>query len=192
MAAAKKQTSVDAFEALVAPHISPLYGFACQRTRKPADAEDLVQDTLLRAWDRIDTLADPERVRPWLFKILVNLYYERARKNTRRNQILPMKDLEDQFDERVVSPHSSPFDEVQRRRAADAVHEALTHVPTPFAMALELRDLEGLSYKEISQVLEIPMGTVMSRIARGRKLMAELLQEWRPATRRAMHTPCPS
>lgn len=86
--------SMESFEALVAPHLQPLHGFACRRTRDPIDAEDLVQDALLRAWDRIDSLGDPERIRSWLFTILVNLHIEQLRKRTRRQRLLPIVDLD--------------------------------------------------------------------------------------------------
>ncbi len=181
MAEKKSKIRVETFESLVAPHLQPLYGFALRRTRSQADAEDLVQDTLLRGWDRIDSLHDPERVRPWLFTILVNLHNERARKQARRRRIMPMSDLEDTFDDRIVSPLGSPLDEVIRHDAIEAVRKALRQVPDLYAMAVELRDFEGLSYKEIARVLDIPEGTVMSRVGRGRKHLARLLSEWRDA-----------
>lgn len=171
--------SVEAFEALVGPHLDKLFGFACQRSKKPADAEDLVQDTLLQAWNHIHTLQDLDRVRSWLFSILVNLHLERNRKAVRRNRLVPIEDKQDLSDVHVATQNISPLESVVRQSAADAVHEALARVPTPYAMALALRDIEGLAYKEVAQVLGVPVGTVMSRIARGRKMMAELLVEWR-------------
>lgn len=171
--------TVEMFEELVGAHLDCLYGFAMQRMRKPADAEDLVQDTLLRAWDRLDTLEDEGRIRSWLISILINLHRERSRKSARRQRIMPLKDLDERFDDMVASGGASPLDEVLRQGAAEAIQEALAQVPEAYAMAVELRDLEGLSYQEIAQILEIPKGTVMSRIARGRKVMAQLLVEWR-------------
>lgn len=175
--------NVEAFEELVGPYLDRLYRFAFTRVGDAARAEDLVQDTLLRAWDRIDTLQEPERVRSWLFAILANIERELSRKIARRRAIMPLKDLDERFDETIMAPGASPLDEVVRQSAARAVREALAHVPEKYAMAVELRDLEGFSYLEISQILEIPQGTVMSRIARGRKIMAQLLAEWRSPPR---------
>jgi len=172
--------NVDSFEELVAPHMRHLYGFACRRMRSSADAEDLVQDTLLRAWGRLDSLRDPERIRPWLFTIMVNLHAEQARKHTRRQRLMPIKDLESSLDEHLPASCASPLDEVIRSSAAEAVHEALAKVPAVYAVAVELRDLEGFAYKEIAEILDIPLGTAMSRIGRGRKMMAKLLSTWRP------------
>jgi len=172
--------SVESFEALVTPHLHLLLGFALRRVRGRADAEDLVQDTLLRAWDRVDTLKDRECARAWLFTILHRLHVDRARKRRRRQQLMPIKDLDEGFEEQVSSPGGTPLDEVIRMQTASAVHEALAKVPEPYATALELRDLEGFAYKEIAQILGIPQGTALSRVARGRKLMARLLSRWRP------------
>jgi RNA polymerase sigma-70 factor (ECF subfamily) len=156
--------SMESFEALVAPHLQPLHGFACRRTRDPIDAEDLVQDALLRAWDRIDSLGDPERIRSWLFTILVNLHIEQLRKRTRRQRLLPIVDLDAPLAERAPSPYPSPLDEVVRRSAAEAVHDALAKIPELYAMAVELRDLEGLSYKEIAQILDVPEGQCYAQV----------------------------
>ncbi len=182
--------SVGEFEELVEPHLGGLYGFAYKRTKKQEDAEDLVQDTLLKAWDRIDSLSDHAKVRSWLFTILMNMFLARTRTSARRNQLVPITDIEDDFDAYVASPIPSPLEEVVRRSAAQAVHAALAKVPDRYALAVELRDLEGLSYKEISSVLDVPVGTIMSRIARGRKKMAALLAEWReqPPERRERAT----
>lgn len=91
---------------------------------------------------------------------------------------MPVVDLDSSFDDLVSSTWASPLDEVIRQSATAAVREALEQVPSVYAIALEMRDLEGLSYKEIAQTLEIPEGTAMSRVGRGRKLMASLLAEW--------------
>ena len=159
--------NIDAFEGLVGPHLDALYRFACKRTMDPTGAEDLVQETLLRAWDRLGSLHDQERIRAWLFTILVNLFREGSRKANRRARLLPM------------SHPDAPLDEVIRRSAAEAVHAALARTPDRYAMAVELRDLEGLSFKEIAQILGVPEGTAMSRVGRGRRIMAGLLAEWR-------------
>ena len=171
--------NIDAFEGLVGPHLDGLYRFACTRTKDPTGAEDLVQETLMRAWDRIGSLQDLGRVRAWLYTILVNLFRERSRKANRRAQLLPMSHPDAPLDELATSTAGSPLDEVIRRSAAEAVRAALARTPERYAVAVELRDLEGLSFKEIAAILGVPEGTAMSRVGRGRRIMAGLLAEWR-------------
>ena len=171
--------SVEAFESMVSPHLQTLYGFACRRLKNTANAEDLVQDTLMRAWDRIGSLENTDRIRPWLFTILVHLHNEQSRKQARRRKLAPVVDLDESFDELVASTGASPLDTLIRQSAVAAVRDALEQVPDVYAVALEMRAFDGLSYKEIAAILEIPEGTVMSRVGRGRRILAGLLSEWR-------------
>jgi RNA polymerase sigma-70 factor (ECF subfamily) len=163
------------FDALVLPHLDRLLAFARRRADSPEDAEDLVQEACVRAWQHIGELRDPERARAWLYRILRGVLADGQEKAGRRRRLVSFTRLEAAHEELVAGEADALFDEVLARLTGEAIQAALAEVPDDFAASVELHDLEGLKYHEIADVLGIPLGTVMSRISRGRRLLAGAL-----------------
>jgi RNA polymerase sigma factor (sigma-70 family) len=137
----------------------------------------LVQDAVVRAWDRFADLREPEHIRAWLYRIVRSLLADHHREKTRRRGLVSITRLEAAHELLVGSDDPSPLERVITLAAAERVHRALSLIPEEFAAAVELHDLSGLRYREVVEALDIPLGTVMSRISRGRHL--ELSNPWR-------------
>jgi RNA polymerase sigma-70 factor (ECF subfamily) len=163
------------FDALVPPHLDRLLAFAARRTDVPADAEDAVQEACVRAWLSFDDLRDTARVRAWLYRILRTVLSEAQERSGRRRQLVSITRLESAHEELVGSDRDMLFDQVAARLSGEAVRAALAQVPEDFAIAVELHDIDGFKYHEIAEILGVPIGTVMSRISRGRRLLAGAL-----------------
>ena len=161
------------FEAEALSYLDRLYGAALRLTRNPADAEDLVQDTYVKAFRFADRFEPGTNLRAWLFTILHN-----TARNRRRDAAhdLAVADSE-AVDRAAARPGDSPTPEQLALRAVMDVDlkAALDSLPPAFREAVWLRDVDELSYAEIARVLDVPMGTVMSRISRGRRLLHERL-----------------
>jgi RNA polymerase sigma-70 factor, ECF subfamily len=160
------------FEAVVLPHLDRLLAFAIRRSDSVADAEDAVQEACVRAWLGFADLRDDANARPWFYRILRTVLCDTREKNGRRQQLVFITRLEDAHDELLGGEKDALFSEVVSRLDSEAVHEALAQIPEDFATAVELHDIDGFKYIEIADIVGIPIGTVMSRIARGRKLLA--------------------
>jgi RNA polymerase sigma-70 factor, ECF subfamily len=157
------------FKKLALPHLASVYRLACQLAG-PDRAEDLVQDTFLRAWTHFDQFDPRTNCRAWLFRILHNAWVSQWRKTKLE---LPVAD----FDEVRAEPW---YDWEQDRMDVDLSADmqwALGQLPEAYRWAVLLADVEELSYQEISSTVECPIGTVMSRISRGRRMLAKLLTE---------------
>jgi RNA polymerase sigma-70 factor (ECF subfamily) len=163
------------FDALVLPHLDRLLAFAVRRTDVRADAEDAVQEACVRAWVAFDELRDSARVRAWLYRILRTVLSEARERIARRRQLVSMTRLETAHEELVGSDRDLLFDEVAARLSSEAVRAALSQLPEDFAVAVELHDIDGFKYQEIAEIVGVPIGTVMSRISRGRRLLAGAL-----------------
>ncbi len=167
-----------------------LYTAALRMTRNPADAEDLVQETFLKAYRAYHTFEAGTNLKAWLYRILTNTYINKYRKESRRPSEVDLGELEDMYlYRRIGSEHSAG----SARSAEDAVLEGLVEadvkkavesLPEAFRLPVLLADLEGFSYKEIAEILDIPIGTVMSRLHRGRKALQKAL--WEFAGRRGL------
>jgi RNA polymerase sigma-70 factor (ECF subfamily) len=171
------------FEALVLPHLDRLLAFAARRTITRADAEDAVQDACGRAWLGLDDLRDPTRVRAWLYRILRSVLSESEERSERRRQLVSITRLEDAHEELVSSDGDIVFDEVAARLTGEEVHAALEQLPDDFASVVELHDIDGFKYHEIAEIVGVPIGTVMSRISRGRRLLAGAVLAGRSAAK---------
>jgi RNA polymerase sigma-70 factor (ECF subfamily) len=156
-------------------------------TGNDQDAEDLVQDTFLKATRSVHRYREGAGVRAWLFRILTNAYIDRYRRGRREPDVVPLTEtggLVDAF----LEARDEPREEVPRDLAAlgeflrthvgDEVRAAVEALPPDFRLVLLLRDVEGLSYREIAEALGVPVGTVMSRLFRGRKLLQKNLREY--------------
>jgi RNA polymerase sigma-70 factor (ECF subfamily) len=152
------------FEAEALPHFKALYGTAYRMTRSAADADDLVQDTYLRAYRAFDSYTPGTNIRAWLFTILHRARTDQLRRSLRRRETGELPE-----DARAVPP---PQDALASGRD---VWRAVMELPEAFRTAVVLRDVEEFSYQEIAAIVEVPIGTVMSRIHRGRALLRQAL-----------------
>lgn len=162
------------FHALLLPHLDVLLAFARHRTATEADAEDLVQETFVRAWQGLDDLRDDASARAWLFRILRRLLSDHHRNGSRKPEV-DLGPLLAAHEERIASPGSGPLEDCLSRLSHERARRALDRIPDEFAMAVALHDIAGFRYREIAEILEVPLGTVMSRIHRGRKMLAECM-----------------
>lgn len=152
------------FLRLVEPHLDSLYRTAVHMTGRPERAEDAVQETYLRAWRYLDTFEEGRNARVWLFAILRNAIFEASRK--RRREVATAS-LDDVGPDNVAGANEAPPD-----RLADAeIVEAIQKLPEEFRIVVLLAVVEGMKYREIADALDIPIGTVMSRLYRGRQLL---------------------
>jgi len=162
------------FQASTLPHLDRLVALA-SRWADGHEAEDYVQETYVRAWAAFDQLRDTGATFPWLCQILRTVANERRRTRARRQGLVFITELEAAHEEMIASDAPSPLDELLARLEAGKLREALRSIPEEFAEAIELHDVHGLKYREIAQITSAPIGTVMSRISRGRRLLAGLL-----------------
>src|SRR5271156_2549538 len=162
-------------EAMV--HMSSLYTAALRMTRNPADAEDLVQETYLKAYRAFGSFKEGTNLKAWLYRILTNTFINSYRARKRRPEQTDIDDVEDLYLYRrlggleAVSAGRSAEEEVLEHFTEGEVKEAVEALPEQFRMAVLLADVEGFSYKEIAEILDIPIGTVMSRLHRGRRAL---------------------
>ena len=163
-------------------HIDSLYGMALRLTRRAADAEDLVQDTYLKAFRASHQFERGTNLKAWLFTILHNTY-RNMRRHDGRNPVDVDSDAVDRAAGDIEGSQSP--EQILTRGTLDAdLQSALDRLPEAFRQAVWLRDVEELSYAEMARVLDIPIGTVMSRISRGRRALFEALQRTRGTAER--------
>ncbi len=157
------------------PFVDSLYNTAFRMTRNAEDAEDLVQESYLKAYKYYDKFQEGTNFKAWLFKILKNTFINSYRRRQARPPQSDFAQIEDSFEAQVSDEVKrrikSPEDELLEDVLDEDVQRALDDLPTDYRMAVVLADLEGFSYKEIAEILELPVGTVMSRLYRGRKLL---------------------
>jgi RNA polymerase sigma-70 factor (ECF subfamily) len=183
-----REARAHAIEAEAIGSIDGLYRTALRLTRSPADAEDLVQETYLKAFRAAESFAPGTNLRAWLFTILHNTARNRARDKAREALTVDSDTVEQAAE--GGAPYGA-FGEVARGETPESlllrdaltpdVQAAIDALPVAFRQAVWLRDVEEFSYAEISEMLGIPPGTVMSRISRGRRMLFERLQNLRPA-----------
>lgn len=167
------------FSKLIEPHLSSLYSTALRMTHNQNDAEDLVQDTLFKAFRALDQFQKDTNFRAWVFRILVNTFITAYRKAIKQPQKVSYDDQEEFFlfkrlDETVSLQETSKEDFLENI-FDDDIKEALENLPYQFRLVVLLCDVEGFSYNEIANIIDAPLGTVMSRLYRGRKLLQRYL-----------------
>jgi len=162
------------FNEMATQHLDALYRTAVRLTGRPQDAEDLVQETYLRAWRSLHTYRPGTNPKAWLFRILHNAHIDRFRASSRT--VPTVDELEGQDPAFVV--HETPETLVMSGLVDTEVRKALMEIPEVFRACLILADLEGFTYQEIADILGIPRGTVMSRLFRGRRAMRRLLTQY--------------
>jgi len=171
----------DSFEEQALPLLDQLYGGALRMTRNPQDAEDLVQETYLKAFNAFDSYKQGTNLKAWLYRIMTNTYINSYRKAKRRPMESSADELTD-FQLYTTSGHDSTGLESAEVAALKSmpnqtVSEAMNDLPEDYRMVVYYADVVGLAYKEIADVMETPLGTVMSRLHRGRKLLRKALKD---------------
>jgi RNA polymerase sigma-70 factor (ECF subfamily) len=169
------------FSNLAMEYMGSLYSAALRMTRNPSDAEDLVQETYLKAYRAFGSFKEGTNLKAWLYKILTNTFINSYRAARRRPEQTELEDVEDLYLYRrlggleAAAAGRSAEEEVLDHFTDSDVKEAVESLPEQFRMAVLLADVEGFSYKEIAEILDVPIGTVMSRLHRGRKALQKAL-----------------
>jgi RNA polymerase sigma-70 factor (ECF subfamily) len=174
----------DEFLADAMQYSPQLFSSAVRMTRNRSDAEDLVQETFLKGWRSFHTFQEGTNLRAWLFRIMTNTYINKYNAKQRRPLETELDEVEELFlyrrmgavDQSQIAP--SAEDQMLNLFTDDEVKKSLEELPEQFLLPVLLSDVEGFSYKEIAEMLETPIGTVMSRLHRGRKLMQKRLYDY--------------
>ena len=164
------------------PLLDSLYAGALRMTRNAADAEDLVQDTMLRAYRSFHRFQEGTNLKAWLFRIMTNAYINTYRKKQREPQKVSQDDVEEFDLYQELKDHDTAYAQTPENIVLAGlldsdIIEAIDSLPDQFRMAVILSDIEGFSYAEMAEIMDVPLGTVMSRLHRGRKALQKRLFE---------------
>lgn len=177
-----EQVTRELFVEQAMPLIDSLYGHAMNLTRNPSDANDLVQETYMKAFAAFSSFEQGTNIKAWLHRILKNTFINAYRKAQSRPFEGALDELEEwqigDAESRTATGSRSAEAEAIDHLPASSVKDALQSIPEEFRMAVFLADVEGYSYQEIADIMETPTGTVMSRLHRGRRLLREMLAEY--------------
>lgn len=170
------------FEAAAMPFVDALYNTAYRMTRNAEDAEDLVQETYFKAYKYYDKFEEGTNFKAWLFKIMKNTFINNYRKRLLTPPQSDFADIEESFESQVSEEAGqqikNPEEEFLEDVLDEDVQRSLESLPPDYRMVVLLADLEGFSYKEIAEILDVPVGTVMSRLYRGRRLLEKTMLDY--------------
>lgn len=178
------------FEKQMLPHLDALHRSALSMTKNPGDAEDLVQETFVRAFQFFAQFQGGTNARAWLFRIMTNLYINSYRKRTREPDKVSYDEMEDFYlynrlsDAQSSGTAASPEEVILTQVQAEAIRDAIEKLPDEYRETVILADVNEFSYQEIAEMLEIPIGTVRSRLSRGRRLVQKSLWAYTEANTR--------
>jgi RNA polymerase sigma-70 factor (ECF subfamily) len=177
------------FQEEALPLLDSLYAAALRMTRNPADAEDLVQETMMRSYRSFDRFEPGTNLKAWLFRILTNAYINVYRRRQREPQKVSQDEIEDFDLYQKLKDHDPQFSATPESIVLDSlvdsdITDAIEDLPEQFRLAVILSDIEGFSYAEMGEIMDVPMGTVMSRLHRGRKALQKRL--WTVARERGI------
>ena len=170
------------FQEQALPYMDQLYGAAMRMTKNPADAADLVQETFVKAFAAFAQFEQGTNLKAWLYRILTNTFINQYRKNQRNPYQGALEELEDWqlggAESATSTVGRSAEAEAIDRMPASAIKDALQEIPEDFRLAVYLADVEGFAYQEIADIMKTPVGTVMSRLHRGRRQLREKLADY--------------
>jgi RNA polymerase sigma-70 factor (ECF subfamily) len=171
------------FEELLSPILDNLYGAALRMTRNSTDAEDLVQDAVLKGYRFFHRFQSGTNFKAWMLRLMTNLFINQYRKASRQGEQVDLEDLEDSWIYARMwgvvgsNPGSDPSERVLSKLGEEAIRAAIDSLPTDFRVVVTLVDVEECSYEEVAEAMEIPVGTVKSRLYRGRRQVQKRLWE---------------
>lgn len=184
MDAQSRQNLHAAFVTEAAPHVDALFATAIRLTKNVGDAEDLVQESMLKAYRYFDKYEQGTNCKAWLFKIMTNTFINRYRRQQKRQEFLVDEEFRP-LQERAVAPEDNPLHQffgseetMFAKLFGDEVKSALEDIPVDFRMVVLLADLQDFAYKDIADIMDCPIGTVMSRLYRGRRMLRARLEEY--------------
>lgn len=179
--AAGRQIKRKQFEVEALPHMDALLRTALRMTKNQTDAEDLVQETMVKAYRFWDKFESGSNCRAWLFKIMTNIFINEYRSKSRTPVSVNMDDIDDNFlfgQLSTMAPERNPEQELFAKIFDDDVKKAIEELPDDFRLVVVLSFLEGFSYQEIADIVDLQLGTVKSRLHRGRKLLQKKLYDY--------------
>ncbi len=190
-----KENKKTTFQELLMPELGALFRTALRMTRKREDAEDLVQETIVKSFAAFERFERGTNFRAWIFKILTNTFINNYYRVRERDKLPSLDEMEDENAFQPVFEGITPEEALLNTLTREDITQAIEALPLEFRAVVILTLVEGFAYKETSEILDIPIGTVMSRLHRGRKLLQKMLCEYssnKKTAAREIHEECPA